>query len=308
MAFSTATVMIWSSCFEPVPPIFMEPGGRGLHGIDVLFRGLVRLVGIHPEHELVERQHRDRREILPVERNAGRERGGEEVGERDDDLVRISARSLEVEEAFAAGAARLVDDDHRLLHQIVLGDDALDRARHLVGAAAGAGRNDELDGAHRLPCRGRRSRNPDRAQAPQSRPTPFVQCASFDSLPSICGCAGLVLSPDPTFRVVFRCRGGCLLRTIMQAGIVRGARRRGIRSFRPIVEFAIRSKGKSWDARHVPFADRARLSLQLQGRPPTRPYLFMPYERWMHLCMRYARTQTHYCCRPAFGLICRRCR
>ena len=61
--------------------------------------------------------------------------------------------ALDVEEAFGAGAARLVDDDHRLLHQVVLGDDALDEARHLVGAAAGAGGNDELDGAHRLPCR-----------------------------------------------------------------------------------------------------------------------------------------------------------
>ena len=43
---------------------------------------------------------------------------------------------------------------HRLLHQIVLGDDALDGARHLIGAAAGAGRNDEFDRTGRLP-RGR---------------------------------------------------------------------------------------------------------------------------------------------------------
>jgi hypothetical protein len=77
--------------------------------------------------------------------------------------VMIAARCLEVEEAFAAGAARLVDDDHRLLHQTVLGDDALDRPRHLIGAAAGAGRNDELDGPHRFPCGGRWNRNPDRA-------------------------------------------------------------------------------------------------------------------------------------------------
>ena len=41
----------------------------------------------------------------------------------------------------------LLIDDHRLLHQIVLGDDALDEARHLVGAAAGAGGDDELDRA-----------------------------------------------------------------------------------------------------------------------------------------------------------------
>jgi hypothetical protein len=76
--------------------------------------------------------------------------------------VRIAARCLEVEEAFAPGAARLVDDDHRLLHQIMLGDDALDRPRHLIGAAAGAGGNDEFDGPHWLPSGGRWNRNPDR--------------------------------------------------------------------------------------------------------------------------------------------------
>ena len=136
----------------------------GLHGVDILFRRLVRLLRVHPEHEFVERQHRDRRQILPVERNAGGKRSGEEVGERDDDLVRVAARSLEVEETFAAGATRLVDDDERLLHQIVLGDDALDRPRHLIGAAAGAGGNDELDRSHRLPGGGRGNRDPGRAQ------------------------------------------------------------------------------------------------------------------------------------------------
>ena len=164
VAFSTATVMIWSSCLEPVPPIFIEPCGASFTRLDELLRVLVRLVGIHPEHEFVERQHRDRRQILPVEGNAGRERRGEQVRQRDDDLVRISGRRLHVEEAFAAGAARLVDHDHRLLHQIVLGDDALDRARHLIGAAAGAGRNDEFDRARRLPGRGRGNRDPAHAQ------------------------------------------------------------------------------------------------------------------------------------------------
>ena len=38
------------------------------------------------------------------------------------------------------------------VHQLVLGDHALDEARHLVGAAAGAGRHDELDRLGRLPC------------------------------------------------------------------------------------------------------------------------------------------------------------
>ena len=38
-----------------------------------------------------------------------------------------------------------------LRHQVVLGDDALDDAGHLVGAAAGAGGDDEFDRAGRLP-------------------------------------------------------------------------------------------------------------------------------------------------------------
>ena len=67
------------------------------------------------------------------------------------DLVRVARRALDVEEAFAAGAARLVDHDDRLLHQIVLGDDALDGPRHLIGAAAGAGRHDELQPAASAP-------------------------------------------------------------------------------------------------------------------------------------------------------------
>ena len=157
--------MIWSSCLEPVPPIFIEPGGAFFSASTNSFDVLVGLVGIHPQHELVERQHRDRSEILPVERDAGRERRGEQVRQRDDDLVRIAGRRLHVEEAFAAGTAGLVDHDHRLLHQIVLGHDPLDRARHLIGATAGAGRNDEFHGPRRLPRRMRRQRDATRAQS-----------------------------------------------------------------------------------------------------------------------------------------------
>ena len=69
--------------------------------------------------------------------------------------MRVALRALHVEEAFRARAARLVDDDERLLHQVVLGDDALEEARHLVRAAAGAGGDDELDGLGGLPGRQR---------------------------------------------------------------------------------------------------------------------------------------------------------
>ena len=72
--------------------------------------------------------------------------------------MRVAPRVLHIEEAFAAGATRLVDDDHRLLHQAVLGDDALDGARHDVGAAARPGGDDEFDWPGRLPGRGRRHR------------------------------------------------------------------------------------------------------------------------------------------------------
>ena len=145
--------MIWSSCLEPVPPIFILFGPAGLDRVDVLLGGLVRRVGVDPEHELVERHHRHRRHVLPVEGHAGRHRRREQVRQRDDDLVRVALGVLDVEEALGARAARLVDDDHRLLHQLVLDDDALDQARHLVGAAAGARGHDELDRLGRLPGR-----------------------------------------------------------------------------------------------------------------------------------------------------------
>ena len=93
-------------------------------------------------------------------------RRGEQVGQRDDDLVRVALGVLDFEEALGAGAARLVDDDQRLLHQLVLDDDALDQAGHLVGAAAGAGGHHELDRLGRFPCRlrGRCEREHRRAE------------------------------------------------------------------------------------------------------------------------------------------------
>jgi hypothetical protein len=83
-----------------------------------------------------------------------RKRRRKEIRQRDDDLVRVALRLLYGEKTLGAGATRLVHRDQRLLHQIVLGDDALNQPRHLVGAAAGAGRNYELDRFGRLPCGG----------------------------------------------------------------------------------------------------------------------------------------------------------
>ena len=73
------------------------------------------------------------------------------IRQRDDQLVAVTLRVLDVEEPFAARAARLVDHDDRLLGQVVLGDNALRHAGHLIGAAAGAGRDNDFDGMGRLP-------------------------------------------------------------------------------------------------------------------------------------------------------------
>ena len=89
-------------------------------------------------------------------------------------LCGLPLRVLDVEEALAAGAAGLVDHHHRLLHQVVLGDDALDGARHLVGAAAGTGRHDDLDRPRRLPCR-LRNGNGGRAQRDRGAERPRIQ-------------------------------------------------------------------------------------------------------------------------------------
>jgi hypothetical protein len=65
--------------------------------------------------------------------------------------VIIAARVLGIEEAFATRAARLVDDNHRLLGETVLADDALHGAGHLIGAAAGASGDDDFDRMCGLP-------------------------------------------------------------------------------------------------------------------------------------------------------------
>ena len=69
------------------------------------------------------------------------------------------------EEALGARAAGLVDDDERPRRQLVLLGDAGDQARHLIGAAAGAGGNDELDRLGRLPRRRGAARPPSSGES-----------------------------------------------------------------------------------------------------------------------------------------------
>jgi hypothetical protein len=88
--------------------------------------------------------------------------------------VRIVARALHVEEAFASGTAGFVDHHQGLLHQAVFGDDALDGTRHLIGATAGAGRHNEFNRPRGLPrgeCRSRHEglRDPQRGDRAEAR-------------------------------------------------------------------------------------------------------------------------------------------
>jgi len=124
-----------------------------LDRLDVVGDRLVGGLRVHPKDEVVEREHRNRGEIFPAERDAGRERGGEEVRQRDDDLVLFAVGGLHFKEAFGARTTRFVDDDHRLVHQRMLLDNALKHPGHLIGAAAAAGRHDELDSLGRRPLR-----------------------------------------------------------------------------------------------------------------------------------------------------------
>ena len=63
----------------------------------------------------------------------------------------VASGHFRVDEAFGSAAAALVGDDDGLIHQLVLGDDRLNHAREVVGAAARARGNDEFDRLARLP-------------------------------------------------------------------------------------------------------------------------------------------------------------
>jgi hypothetical protein len=89
--------------------------------------------------------------------------------ERDDQRVVVALLALDVEEAFGSGPAGLVDDHHRPRGEIVLFRDAGDETGHLIGAAAGAGRDDELDGLGGLPGCRRRWQQRERAGGEHER-------------------------------------------------------------------------------------------------------------------------------------------
>ncbi len=122
--------------------------------LDVILGGLDRAVLLDPEQELVLRHRGDGGEIgvLIGELRGHRLRPG--VRGPEDHLVGVAGLRLAVDVALGAAAARLVDHHHRLVDELVLGDDALDRAGEVVGAPAGPRRRDELDRLRRLPLGG----------------------------------------------------------------------------------------------------------------------------------------------------------
>jgi len=133
-----------------------------LNGVDEFLHRLVGQLRIHPQHELIEGDDRNRGEVAPVERNLGRER--QHVDERvgDEDLVGIAFVRFHVDQRLGSRRTALERDDHRLFHQIVLLNRGLHHPRHLVGGSAGAGGNDDLHRLVRFPrdsrCRCQRDR------------------------------------------------------------------------------------------------------------------------------------------------------
>ena len=94
-------------------------------------------VGAHPQQELVLREHLHGGQFGPAEVSACGQWRGEQIRQRDDQLVRVATRGLHVEQALGPRVAGPVDDLDRLLHQLVLGDQLGQQSRHLVGTAAG---------------------------------------------------------------------------------------------------------------------------------------------------------------------------
>src|SRR5262249_49953397 len=118
----------------------------------------------------------------PVERDPGVERRREEIRQRDDQRVRVTLFPLHVEEAFRAGAARLIDHYQWPRRELLLVGDASDEARHLIGAAPGAARNDEPDRLGGLPrgeCRRGRRTEQEQSSERCHEPSPMTSHVSL---------------------------------------------------------------------------------------------------------------------------------
>jgi hypothetical protein len=140
----------------------LERRGGGLGAVGELLHAFVRQLRIRPQHELIERDHRDRREVAPVERNLRRQRQHVDQRIGDEHLVRVAVARFHVDQRLGSRRAALERDHHRLLHQTVLLNCGLHHPRHLVGRSARAGGNDDF---HRLvwfPRHGRRGRQRER--------------------------------------------------------------------------------------------------------------------------------------------------
>ena len=123
--------------------------------LQIVACGLVGRVLLDPEQELILRHGGDRGQIGVVEGDLGDERLLPGIRRAEDHLVGIARGGLAVDIAFRAAAAGLVDDDDRLVRQLVLGDDVLHRAGDIVGAAARTCGCHELDRLLGLPRRER---------------------------------------------------------------------------------------------------------------------------------------------------------
>ena len=122
-----------------------------LHGRQVFFGALVRCFFVHPQDETVKRHPGNRREIAPAEWRPRGQRCREQVRQGNDNRVRVALLFLHVQKTLGAGAAGLVDHDERSRRELVLIADAGHQTRHLIGAAAGAGRYHKLNGLGGLP-------------------------------------------------------------------------------------------------------------------------------------------------------------
>ncbi len=167
----------------------------GLHRLEVILHVLVGRILLHPQQELVLHHGRDRREIGVVERDLRDHGLRPGVRGAEHEVVRIARQRLGVGVALCAAAARLVDHHDRLVEQLVLHDRSLHGAREVVGAAAGAGRGDELDLLGRRPGRRGRDEQDGRDASDQGRRTFCDERHSFLRMDFLFLCGGSVHWP-----------------------------------------------------------------------------------------------------------------